>query len=334
MTMLSRLLRIVAQGVTALLILLIACFALTRLAYRNPAAMLAPLNATQESIDAITRALRLDDPWYLQLWYYLYRGPAVQGAPMGLFNWPPGLGYSFRRQAPVTDLIIERIPATLSLVAGAAVIWLALSILCGVWAARHQGRWQDRLSGALACITMSVPVLLSGILLSYVFFYQLTEAGWPIFPSSGYVPLRENPLEWARHLALPWFALALAEVGMFQRVVRGAVLDVATQDYIRTARAKGLRERRIWFDHALSAALNPVMTLGALEIGTLLGGAIVTETIFGIDGLGRLALSAALTGDFPVVIGTTVIAGLAIILSTGIGDLIIGWRERTGQATE
>ncbi|AGT10785.1 ABC-type dipeptide/oligopeptide/nickel transport systems, permease component (plasmid) [Paracoccus aminophilus JCM 7686] len=323
-----RLLTTLSQSIATLVILLIACFFLTRLAYRNPAAMLAPINATQESIDAISRALRLDEPWYLQLWHYLYRGPDVQGAPMGLMHWPPGLGYSFRKQAPVTDLILSKLPATLSLVIGAALIWFALSILSGVWAARHQGKWQDHLSGLFACIFMSVPVLLSGILFSYVFFYLLTQAGWAIFPSSGYVPLSESPLQWARHLALPWATLALVEAGLFQRVVRGAVLDVAQADYIRTARAKGLPEGRIYFSHALSAALNPIISLGALEIGTLLGGAIVTETIFGIDGLGRLAVSSAIEGDFPVVIGTTVTAGAAIVLMTAVGDFWTEWREK------
>lgn len=326
--MLARLLRSLLQALFTLLALLAASFFLTRLAYRNPAAMLAPHNATQESIDSIANALRLNDPWWQQLWHYFYRGPDIQGTPMGLMNWPPALGYSFRKQAPVTDLILEKLPATLSLVLGAALIWFILSTLWGVWAARHQGRWQDQLTGVLACIFMSIPVLLSGILLSYVFFYLLTEAGWPLFPSSGYVALTDNPWQWARHLALPWATLVLVQVGVFQRVIRGAVLDVLGHDYIRTARAKGVGENSVHFRHALSAALNPIITLGALEIGTLLGGAIVTETIFGIDGLGRLAISSALDGDFPVVIGTTVIAGAGIILMTSLGDLLVRSRER------
>lgn len=326
--MLIRYLYTLLRALVTLLVLLAFSFLLTRLAYRNPAAMLAPINATQEVIDGIAVSLRLNDPWWQQLWQYFYRGPEIQGAPMGLVNWPPALGYSFRKQAPVTDLILDKLPATLSLVAGAAFIWLTLSILAGVWAARHRGRWQDLLSGGLACVAMSVPVLLSGILLSYFLFYLPTRAGWPIFPSSGYVPLTQDPWEWARHLALPWATLVLIEVGTFQRVVRGAVLDAMGHDYIRTARAKGLSETAVHFNHALSAALNPIITLGALEIGTLLGGAVVTETIFGIDGLGRLAIASALDGDFPVVIGTTIVAGAGIILMTSLGDLLVQARER------
>ncbi|NPD14867.1 ABC transporter permease [Xinfangfangia sp. D13-10-4-6] len=323
-----RLTKALSQAALTLLVLLIACFGLTRLAYQNPAAMLAPRNATQEGIAAVARALRLDEPWYQQLWYYLWRGPDVQGAKMGLFNWPPGLGYSFRKQAPVTDLILDKIPVTLSLVAGAVVLWFAWALLAGVWAAKNQGRWQDHLSGAVSFVFMATPLILSGILVSYVLFYQLTQAGWPLFPSSGYVALTSDPWQWARHLALPWITLAMVQAGTFQRITRGAVLDVAGHDYIRTARAKGLGEGRVWYNHALGAGLNPVITLGGLEIGTMLGGAIVTETIFGLDGLGRLAISSALDGDFPVVIGTTITAGAGIILMTTLSDLWIAARER------
>ncbi|MDR6758129.1 peptide/nickel transport system permease protein [Mycoplana sp. BE70] len=318
---------VLLRSISTLVIVLIVAFFITRIAYRNPAAMLAPRNATQEGIDAVTRALRLDEPWYLQLWYYLFRGPDIQGAPMGLMHWPPALGYSFRKQAPVTDLILAKAPVTLSLALGALVIWMTIAILSGVVAARWQGRLIDHVLAFLAYVGLSVPTFLSGILISYFLFFQLSNQGIFWFPSSGYVPLSEDPLQWARHLALPWATLVIAEIGIFQRIVRASMLDVLGHDFIRTARAKGVPERRIYFSHALKSALNPILTLGGLELAAIMGGAIVTETIFGLDGVGRMAIAAALEGDFPVVIGTTIFAASAFIITTLAVDLVAQWRD-------
>ena len=315
------------RSITTLVIVLVLSFFITRIAYRNPAAMLAPRNATQEGIDAVARALRLDEPWYLQLWYYLFRGPDIQGAPMGLMHWPPALGYSFRKQAPVTDLILAKAPVTLSLAVGALVIWMTIAVISGVAAARWQGRPIDHVLAFFAYVGLSVPTFLSGILISYFLFFQLSNHGIYWFPSSGYVPLREDPLQWARHLALPWATLVIAEIGIFQRMVRASMLDVLGHDYIRTARAKGVPERRIYFSHALKSALNPILTLGGLELAAIMGGAIVTETIFGLDGVGRMAIGAALEGDFPVVIGTTIFAACAFIISTLAVDVFAKWRD-------
>lgn len=315
------------RAIVTLLAVLVITFAMTRVAYRNPAAVLAPRNATQETLDGITRALRLDEPWYLQLWHYLYRGPDIQGAPMGLFNWPPALGYSFRRQQPVTELILSKIPVTLSLALGALVIWMTLSILLGVAAARRPGSWLDRVISGVSYAGLAVPTFLTGILLSYFLYFKLSTYGVRWFPSGGYVGLTEDPVEWARHLALPWLTIAIAEIGIFQRVVRANMLDVLGSDYIRTARAKGVSERRVLFGHALSAALNPIITLGGLELAALMGGAIVTEQIFGLDGVGRLAVESALGGDFPVVIGTTILAAAIFVISGFVVDVITYLRD-------
>ncbi|MGV1791359.1 ABC transporter permease [Rhizobium sp. A37_96] len=325
--MVSRFASTAVRSLSTLVIVLILSFFITRIAYRNPAAMLAPRNATQETIDGVARALRLDEPWYLQLWHYLFRGPDIQGAPMGLMHWPPALGFSFRKQAPVTDLILAKAPVTLSLAFGAVIIWMTIAIISGVVAARWHGRLIDHLLAFLAYVGLSVPTFLSGILISYFFFFQLSNHGVSWFPSSGYVPLSEDPLQWARHLVLPWATLAIAEIGIFQRMVRASMLDVLGHDFIRTARAKGVPERRIYFSHALKSALNPILTLGGLELASIMGGAIVTETIFGLDGVGRMAITAALDGDFPVVIGTTIFAAAAFILTTLAVDLVALWRD-------
>jgi peptide/nickel transport system permease protein len=297
-------------------------FGLTRVAYQNPGRMLAPENASEQTVDAITTSLHLDDPWYVQLWHYVVRGPEIKGTPTGLLNWPPSLGYSYREQRPVTGLILEKIPVTVSLAVGALVAWIALSVLFGVYAARKPGGWFDTVTSGISYLFLSVPAFVTGVILLFVLYYQLSLAGVKFFPSGGYVALTTSPAEWARHLLLPWLTLVLAEVGLFQRVVRAAVLEVSTKDFIRTARAKGVGPQGVYFNHALSAALNPILTLGAIEFATILGGAIITEQIFGLDGVGRLAVGAANGGDAPVVIGCTLLGAVIFVVSTSVIDVI------------
>ena len=321
MTFFSLIQALLRTGLTLLLVLIVA-FVLTRIAYQDPAVMLAPRNATPEAIEAIARALHLNDPWYQQLRYFLLRGPDIQGAPVGMLHWPPALGFSFRFQTPVTQLILEKVPVTLSLALGALVIWTAVSLLTGVLAARYRERFIDRLLALFAYLALSLPTFLSGMLIIFFLFYQLSlhNIGW--FPAGGYVAFHDSPWQWARHLILPWLTLALAEIGIFQRVLRSSMLDVLHRDYIRTARAKGVREWRVYFDHALKPALSPVLMLTGLELAAIMGGAIVTEKMFGLDGVGRLAIDAALDGDFPVVIGTTIFAACVFIVCNLLTDLI------------
>ncbi|WP_069263992.1 ABC transporter permease [Paraburkholderia nodosa] len=322
----------VLRTISTLLIVLLATFLITRIAYRDPAVMLAPRNANQQTIDAVAHALRLDEPWYRQLAYYVYRGPHIQGAPMGLAHWPPAMGYSFRHQAPVTELILAKVPVTLCLAAGALVISVLFSVALGVIAARFAGSWLDRALAAFAYTALSVPTFLSGVLASYFLFFQLSLRGIHLFPGGGYVSPSESIGEWARHLVLPWLTLSIAEVGIFQRVVRAQMLNVLSADYVRTARAKGVPEWQVLLRHAWSAALNPVLALGALEFAAIMGGAIVTEQMFGLDGVGRLAVTSALDGDFPVVIGTTIFAAFVFVVCTLAVDLIVRWRDPASAA--
>lgn len=315
------------RALLTLLLVLLLTFVMTRIAYRNPAATLAPRNADQQVIDGVARSLRLDDPWYLQLWHFLFRGPQVQGTPVGLVNWPPSLGYSFRRQQPVVDLVLDKIPATLSLAFGALVLWIVFSLITGILAAYRPGSALDRGLSGVSYVALSLPTFVVGILLSYFLYYKLSTYGIRWFPGSGYVPLTEDPAQWARHLILPWLTIAIVEVGVFQRIVRANMLEVLSHDYIRSARAKGVGEVRLHLDHALRAALNPIITLGGLELATIIGGAIVTEQIFGIDGVGRLAIESALSGDYPVVIGTTLFAAVVFIIVNFAVDVITHLRN-------
>lgn len=311
-----------------LALVVVGAFLLTKVAYANPARSLAPDNASPETVAQIQASLGLDQPWWIQLKYFIFGGPDIKGVSTGLLAWPPSLGYSFHEQRSVTDLILEKIPVTASLAIGALVIWMIVSIVSGVLAARHPGHLFDRLSSGTSYVLLSLPIFVTGVLLVYFLYYRLTLAGLPIFPSGGYVPFSESPSQWALHLALPWLTLVLYEVGVFQRVVRGAVLDVSSADYVRTAWAKGASWPRVYFGHALPGALTPILTLGGIEFASILGGAIVTEQIFGLDGVGRLAVRAALNGDGPVVIGCTLFAAIVFIVITTVVDIAVDLRGR------
>jgi ABC-type dipeptide/oligopeptide/nickel transport system permease component len=166
-----------------------------------------------------------------------------------------------------------------------------------------------------------MPTFLLGQLVLLLLFYRLTVAGFPIFPPSGYVPFSQNPGEWARHLVLPWFTLSLVTAATYARLTRGAMLDVLGEDYIRTARAKGISERRVTFRHALRAAIAPVVTQFGIDIGVLLGGAVVTEQVFGLPGLGREAVQAITTEDLPVIMGIVLLASAFVVLASIIVDV-------------
>ncbi len=313
------------RAIVTLFVVLLATFGLTQIAYQDPAATLVSRNATGAQIASIKAALGLNEAWYTQLWHYLFGGTKIEGVSTGVFRG--SFGYSFHQQTGVTQLVLSKVGATASLALGALVIWMALSLLFGVVSARRPGSWTDRILSGVSYVGLAVPTFVTGVLLSFLLFFELGKTGIHIFPVGGYVPLDQSPIQWARYLLLPWATVALAEIGVFQRVVRASMLDVLSADYIRTARAKGVSERRVYFDHALKSALNPVITLGGLEFAGILGGAVVAEQIFGIDGVGRLAINSAQNGDFPVVLATTVFASFVFIVSTLVVDVITHLRD-------
>ncbi len=314
--------RRLAYTVLVLLVIAVVAFSLNAIANNDPAANVAPRGADAAALAQIRSRLHLNDPLYLQFWHFLTRGPDVQGTPTGLLHWPPSLGYSFKKQRPVLDVILDKLPATASLASGALVLWLLIAIPVGVLAATRPRSVRDRVATGLALTGLSFPTFLLGLLFSYVFFYQFTQAGIGIFPSGDYVPLTDDPFQWARHLVLPWFTLALTLAAVYVRIVRGSMLEVLGEDYIRTARAKGLTERRVVYRHALRSALTPVVTLAGIDFAGLLGGAIVTEQVWGIDGVGRLAVNSVGDADLPVVVGVTLLAAFFFVVVNVVVDLL------------
>jgi peptide/nickel transport system permease protein len=232
------------------------------------------------------------------------------------------LGYSYIHGQPVTTVLKEAFPITLSLALGAAAIWLVIGVLSGVLSAVRRGSILDRAVTTIALVFYSIPVFVLGLLMLYVFFYLFTIHGilrW--FPGGGYTYFTASPYSWFQHLVLPWMALALISAATYTRLTRSTMLEVMGEDYIRTARAKGLRERRVIFRHTLRSALTPVVSQFGIDVGTLLGGAILTEYTFSMPGLGYTVVNAITSQDLPVVIGITIVATVAVVVANIVVDV-------------
>ncbi|HET9076774.1 MAG TPA: ABC transporter permease [Acidimicrobiales bacterium] len=270
---------------------------------------LAGREASPLQVAQVANRLHLKDPTYLQYWHF------IDGILHG------NLGYSYIHGQPVTTVIKEAFPITLSLAVGAAIIWLVLGVLSGVVSAVKRGSLIDRSVTTVALFFYSVPVFVLGLILLYVFYYQLTIHGVTWFPGSGYTPFTQNPFDWFRGLVLPWVSLALISAATYTRLTRSSMLEVMGEDYIRTARAKGLLERRVIYRHSLRSALTPVVSQFGIDVGVLLGGAILTEYTFGMPGLGYTAVHAIEQQDLPVVIGIVLVATTAVVVANILVDI-------------
>ncbi len=229
---------------------------------------------------------------------------------------------SYFGQENVDERIVEGIPATFSLCIGAAVIWMFFGILFGYLSAVRAGSLLDRALTVIAVAGISIPVFgLAAVFLIYLTYK--TE----IFPSGGYVEFTTSPLEWAEHLILPWITLAIVYVGFYSRVLRSNMLDVMNEDYVRTARAKGLSERRVMSRHVMRNSLIPIVTLFGLDFGALLGGAILVEGIFSIDGIGLYAFESLKNLDLPPVMAIVLFGAFFVVLFNALVDIAYAWLD-------
>jgi peptide/nickel transport system permease protein len=222
----------------------------------------------------------------------------------------------------VTHQIAQRLPVTLSLAIGAALLFAVVGVAIGVMSARRPGSLRDRVGTVFVLSGLSFPTFVFGLLLLYVAFYLLTLWGLPIFPGSGYVPLTADPIGWAQHLILPWITIAFVSAATYARLSRAMMLDVLGEDYIRTARAKGLTERRVVYRHGMRSALTPLASQFGVDFAALLGGLVVTERIFGMQGVGSLAVDAVTRGDQPTIIGVVLLATLVVVVANILTDLV------------
>lgn len=300
----------VGFGALVLFLLSIFVFILFYVSPTDPARVIAGDKATESLMEQIRLNLGLDKPMIQQ--YFMFLGNLLQG----------DLGFSYRSNLPVWDLLSSRIPVTMSLVFGAVIVWLAIGIPIGVSSAKHPGTLRDRIGQGFAIVGISFPTFVLGMIALYALYFLPTKMGVTLFPPSGYVPFTENPGQWAWHLALPWLTLALVTAAVYARLTRGQMLDVLGQDYIRTARAKGLTERRVTYTHAFRSAMPPLVTQLGIDIGMLLGGVIVIEQVFGLPGVGSLAVTSVAMQDRPVVIAIVLLGGLFVVLSNLIVDTL------------
>jgi peptide/nickel transport system permease protein len=272
---------------------------------------IAGKNATPQTVELIKVRLHLNKPIVVQYWDFLKQ-----------LVWHHDLGYSYYHGQSVATVLKQAIPITFSLAMGAAVIWLVIGVMSGVLSAVRRGSIWDRLSTTLALFFYSMPTFVLGLMLIWLLSYQLTiHHILSYFPEQGYVYVSQSPASWFQHLILPWLTLALISAATYTRLTRGSLLEVLGEDYIRTARSKGLTERRVIYRHGVRSALTPVVSQFGIDLGTLLGGAIITETVFGLPGLGWTAVQAIGNQDLPVIIGIVIIAAAAVVVANILVDI-------------
>jgi peptide/nickel transport system permease protein len=308
--MLRFLIRRIGQGLVVLWLITMLLFVLFFVAPSNVARTLAGRQASASTVALIQHRLGLDLPLWQQ--YLDFIGRALHG----------DLGFDYYHQVPVTTIIAQALPVTASLVLGAAVLWLVIGVFNGVLSAIRPRSFLDRSLTAFALFFYSMPSFVLGLLLLYFCYFQLTLAGIAIFPAGGYSPLSDGIGPWADHLVLPWLSLALVSAAIYTRLTRGSMLDVLGEDYIRTARSKGISERRVISRHGLRSALTPVVTQFGIDLGSLLGGAIVTETVFSLPGLGKASLDAITQQNQPVIIGIVLVGSAAIVAANILVDVV------------
>jgi peptide/nickel transport system permease protein len=278
----------------------------------DPAPRIAGRLATDQNIADIRQKLHLNDPFYSQYWAMM----------QSLFT---GTLKSYSSQLNVVTEIKRGIPATLSLTIGAGIIWLGFGILVGVISAVTAGGLSDRVITVLALIGISMPVFWLGLIARYLF---AESHPFSFFPDGEYVPLTQNPWQWFVHLIMPWTVLAVLSIGFYGRVLRSNILDTINEDYVRTARAKGLPPRRVLVKHVLRNSLIPIVTLFGLDFAAVIGGsAILTETVFNLRGVGQYAADSVQSLDLPPIMGVTIYATSFIVLFSVVVDLLYAWLD-------
>lgn len=269
---------------------------------------------------AVKKNLGFDKPVFVQYWDFLkgiFVGVDYKFGPNAATCNVPCFGYSFKTHLEVWPEIQTRLPVTVSLAAGAAVVWLVSGVATGVLSALRPGSVFDRVAMSIALAGVSLPMFFTGALALALFTYQ-----WPIIERSDYVPLFEDPFMWAQTLVLPWITLAFLYSALYARLTRAGMLETLSEDYIRTARAKGLGERKVVVRHGLRAALTPIITVFGMDVGLLLGGALITEQVFSLKGVGAFAVEAINANDLPNILGVTLLAAFFIVLCNLVVDVL------------
>ena len=308
--------RLVWSLVVVLLVTLLAFIIFYVLPSTDPTIAFAGKQPTEEIKAEVAKNLGLDHSKPVQ--YLIFVKHLFLGDQYG---WP-GFGKSFNTREPIKGELFGRLLVTLQLAIGALIVWLALGISIGVLSALRRRTMWDRGAMGFALLGISTPVFFLGILGLYVFWKVLG-----INPGTGYVPFSDNPVHWFEHMWLPWLVLAMLSAAIYARIVRGTMLDVMGEDYVRTARAKGVSERNVVIRHMLRPTIAPVLTLAGIDFALLIGGAVVTESVFNIPGIGAYVLDAVGQNDLPVAMGVTVIAAVFVTIMNLIVDVAYGFLD-------
>jgi len=282
----------------------------------DPALRFAGKNPNPQELELIRQRLGLDQAWYVQFLKFIktfFTGDK--------YGWP-GLGYTFAGQSSVLHLIMDRAPRTILLIMGASILWLTSGVAIGVISAVRRRTVVDRAAMGFALFGISAPVFWLGLMGLYIFWRKL---GWT--GGTGYVSPVDSITGFFSHMILPWVVLALLYAAFYARMTRNNLLETLGEDYIRTARAKGLSEREVIFKHGLRASLTPIVTMFGLDIALLVGGAVITESVFNLQGLGYLAINGALTQDLPTVLGVVLLAAVAVAVMNLLVDILYAFLD-------
>ncbi len=320
------LVRRVAGALFVLFALSIVIYAIFYVAPGDVARIACGPRCSTAQVDQVREQLRLDDPVYVQYWHFLQGIVAGRDYSTGTAVAhcdAPCLGFSYQTDQQVTQLIWAKLPVTASLVFGAFVLWIIIGVGTGVLSVWRRGRLSERVLTWLTLAGTATPVFVIGLLLIIVFCSTLA---WLPFPQ--YVPFTENPEQWMWNLLLPWFALALLESAKYARLTRTSMLETLAEDHVRTFRAFGVSEGAILRRHALRGAVAPVIALSALDFGTMFGGAVLTESLFGIPGLARELVEAVKVVDLPVVVGLVMVIGFFVVLANTVADVLYAVADR------
>jgi peptide/nickel transport system permease protein len=276
----------------------------------DPALRMAGREATPQQVQDVRHTWGFDKPLYTQ--YFTTMEKVLDGSVI-----------SYSQQTNVEEEIVRDLPPTLSLALGAGVLWLLFGVLLGLLSALHAGRWLDRVLTVLALIGISTPSFFLGSLLLYYLGYR---AG--LLPLGGYVPLSSDPWGWFTHMLGPWLVLSLTSIAVYSRVLRSSILDTLGEDYVRTARAKGLSERRVLVRHVLRNSLIPIVSLWGLDLAAVIGGgAIVIESVFDLHGVGQYAAESIARLDVPPVLVVTLLVAFAVVLLGAIVDILYAFLD-------
>ncbi len=320
--MVRYLIRRVVGAVVLLLVISVITFFIFFATPTSPGRLACGKSCTPENVAAINKALGLDKPLVEQ--YVVYMKDIVTGADFNAGNGAPAihcgfpcLGVSFHNSATVSSLMAQALPATVSIALGAGILWLVLGVAIGIIAALTRGRLPDKALMIISLVFYSVPFYVLGLVLELLFVFK-----WHAIRVPGYTSFTKSPIIWYQGMILPWLTIALTTSAGYARFMRASMLETLTEDYIRTARAKGLRTGTVTLGHALRGAITPIVTIFGLDLAYLLGGSIIVEQLFSISGIGLQAIQSINDVDLPVIMATVLIGALFIVIANLIVDVV------------